>query len=186
MLTRILAYVVIFLGITQALTGWWLDHDERDLGAVPAQIQSARLQDADAATKATLAAVAVRVQQDQTDRDTAVASQAKADHQHELTMLGIQQRQDAVQYHFEEASHDKAAMAWAALPVPSDYYLGLCVITANCPDQSPAAAGGVIAAQGTGSGPGADSDHVSAADAHGQPRGDHQAPSQSPGHLQRR
>lgn len=154
MLTRILAYAVGLLIITQGLSGWWLDHDERALGAVPAQIQAARQADANTATQATLKAVQARVDLDNADLQLALRAQAKADGDHEKAMLGIQHRQDLANFYFGDAAHDKIAAAWAAQPVPLPYLLGLCAVLGDTARGCGHAAGGVIGAESAGGGPG--------------------------------
>lgn len=153
-ITKILGYALALVLITQGLTGWWLDRDEKALGAVPAEIQAARAQDANAANTAVLSAVTAAQATDQHDRDLAVAAQAKADQAHEKAMLGIQHRQDLAAAYFGDASHDTKSAAWGAQPVPLSDVLGMCAALGDNTDGCSEATGSQLGAPSPGGGTG--------------------------------
>ena len=147
MLTRFLAYLAVILSLTTAALGYGFDRDERALGAVPAQIQLARTQDAKAADDMTLQIVTQRVDARVAADDQRFADQVKADAAHEKTMLTLQKQQDLALLQYGEATNDKASMAWAAQPIPGHFHDGLCATFGDCP---PAGSTGTLPGAGGG------------------------------------
>lgn len=181
---KIQAYAILILLALSGALGWVALHEYGITQADAASCTALRTADAKAADDAVAKAV-----RDQTDKDALAAEQirqdqAKADQDHERVMLRIQHAQDTATHHFEDANHDQAAVAWAAQPVPLDYYLGLCAALgdrAGCPGDAAAHA----VAQSGSARPRADGGDAAQPATHGQPAADHPAAGQGAGQLQR-
>lgn len=177
-----LGWVAAVLLAAVVVLGLWVDHDERALGAATAACNNLRTQDAKDANDAVASLLKAQVDKDALAADEIRQSQAKADAAHEKTMLDIQHRKDTAAQHYEDASHDKAAIAWADLPVPPDYALGMCASLGNCPGPGGSTPAGTDT-QSRPQGPGADSGHAAASHHHRQPAADRDEALDRPGGL---
>ena len=154
-----------------AVLGWAAIHEYGVVQSDTAACNTLRTADAKAANDAAAATVNAALAKADAEYQDMLKAQIAADAAHEKTMLGIQRRQDAATQPYKDASHDKAAVAWAAQPVPADYALGMCASLGNCPGRGGNAAGTAVA-EGRPKGPGTHGRDASGPHAHRQPAAD--------------
>ena len=151
--------------------GWAALHEYGTVRSDTANCNTLRTADAKAANDAAAAKVKAALDEADTQYQQILKSQVEADAKHEKVMLKIQHRQDTAAQHYKDASHDKAAVAWASQPVPTDYALGMCASLGNCPGRGGTAADTAIA-QGRPKGPGTHGRDAPSSHAHRQPAAD--------------